>query len=91
VRSAGPVRRSGGMLTPRCETDAWCCETGADDYVTKPFSPRALALASVRCAQVTEGRRMPGQARPRRHNRTVTAGGPFRAPRSGRRKMIQLT
>ena len=57
-------------------------ETGADDYVTKPFSPRELALR-VRSVLRVPGSRPSRQARPRRMTDgnwswTVRARGPDR-------------
>jgi two-component system phosphate regulon response regulator PhoB len=46
------------MLTAKGEeTDVVLgLELGADDYITKPFSPRVLVCPGARCPQTTKGR-----------------------------------
>ena len=48
-------------------------ETGADDYVTKPFSPRELALAGQVGAAPGPRRRAAGHAVPGRHRPTASS------------------
>jgi len=49
------------MLTARAEESDQVVglELGADDYVTKPFSPRALWPASGQCCAASRGRSKP--------------------------------